>query len=91
MPITLELPPGTELRLRQEPFDLDAEAVEAVALDLFRKERITHYELSQMLGLNRFETDAFLKARGEYAQSLTLEDLEEDYQNLTKILAAHGK
>ncbi len=91
MPIMLELPREMELRLREEVPDLDHEAREAVALDLFRKEKITHFELGQMLGLDRFETDTFLVDRNEFAQSPTLEDLESDYQTLTKIMAAHGR
>ena len=91
MPITLDLPKEMELRLRQEVPNLDHEAREAVALDLFRKEKITHFELGQMLGLDRYETDTFLKEHREYAQSLTLEDLESDFQTITKVMAAHGR
>jgi hypothetical protein len=78
MSITLNFPADVEHRLRKSVPDLDAEAREAVALDLFRKEKITHYELGQLLGLDRFQTDAFLKARGEFAQSLTHADVESD-------------
>ena len=91
MSITLEFPQELELRLRKEMPHLDREAREAVALDLFRKEMITHFELGQLLGLDRFETDAFLVDRNEFAQSPTLDDLENDYQTLTKIMTANGK
>ena len=44
-----------------------------------------------MLNLDRFETDAFLVARKEYAQSLTLEDMENDYRALSDYMAARGR
>ena len=58
MALTIQLPSDVEQRLRAQTPNLDAEAKEAVALDLFRKGKLSHYELSQMLGLDRFETDA---------------------------------
>ncbi len=91
MTITLELPEELETRLREEVPDLDAEARIAVALDLFRKEQITHFELGRMLGLDRFETNALLVARQEYAQSPTLEDLENDYRTLSEFMKARGR
>lgn len=91
MPITLDLPPEIECRLREELPDLDTDAKEAVALDLFRKEKITHFELGQMLGLDRFETDSFLKARQEFAQSLSIDDLERDYQTIRQLMAVSGR
>ncbi len=91
MPITLDLPPDLERHLREEIPDLDAEAKIAVALDLFRKERITKYELGQILGLNRSATDAFLVERKEYAQSPTLEDMENDYRTMTEFFKARGR
>jgi len=91
MQITLDIPEAMEARLREVAPNLDSKTCEALGLDLFREEKITHYELGQMLGLDRFETDAFLVDRKEFAQSLTLEDIENDYQTLTKIMAAHGQ
>ena len=83
MPITLDLPQDLERRLREKNPDLDDESKIAVALDLFRKEQITHFELGRMLSLDRFETDALLVACKEYAQSLSLEDLVNDYRTLS--------
>jgi hypothetical protein len=91
MSITLNLPADMEHRLRKSVPDLDAEAREAVALDLFRKEKITHYELGQLLDLDRFQTDAFLKARGEFAQSLTLVDVESDRRTVRDFLRETGR
>ena len=91
MPILLEMPAEIERRLRTDEPNLDAEMKEAVALDLFRKEKISIYELRLMLGLTRSEVNKLLVDRQEWAQSPTLEDFENDYQTLAKIMAAHGR
>ena len=59
--VRLDLPPDVEQKLRDETPDLAAEVKEAYVLELFRRGKLNHYELSQVLGLDRFETDAYLK------------------------------
>jgi hypothetical protein len=61
MPVTIQLPTEVEQRLRAEAPDLDAEAKEAMLVELYRQDRLSHHELAQALGLDRFETDAVLK------------------------------
>ena len=90
MPVTLEMPFEMEQRLREQNPNFDAEVREAVALDLFRKEKIGIYEFRLMLGLTRSEANAFLVDREEWAQSLTLEELESDLRNHEKMMAAKG-
>ena len=84
--ITLELPADVEQKVRAETSNLDADVKEAYALELFRRGKISHYELSQILGLDRFETDAYLKRHKVFEGSLTAEDLEEQYQTLERLL-----
>ena len=86
MAVTFELPAEVEKRLRAESADLDAEAREASALELFRRAKISHVELSQILGLDRYETDAYLIRHKVYEGSLTAEDLEADRQTLDRVL-----
>jgi predicted HTH domain antitoxin len=88
MPITLDLPPDLERQLREEIPDLDAEAKIAVALDLFRKEQITIYELRLLLGLTRDAANALLVSRKEFAQSPTLEDVENDARTHSELFKA---
>jgi hypothetical protein len=52
------------------------DVLEAFALALFRQARINHVELSQMLGLDRLETDVFLQRHGVTEGTLTMDDLE---------------
>ena len=83
--VRFDLPPDIERKLRQETPDLDEEVKEAYALELFRRGRLSHYELSRVLGLDRSETDAYLKRHNVFEGSLTMEDLEADHQSLRSL------
>ena len=65
MAVTIQLPTDVEKRLRAEFADLDTEAKETLALDLFRRGKLSHYELSKVLDLDRVKTDAFLKRHND--------------------------
>ncbi len=80
--VRLELPPDIEQRLRKENPDFSKEVQEVFVLELFRRGKISHHELSCALGLDRIETDAYLKQHGVFEGSLTIKDLEDDYQTL---------
>ena len=84
--VTFDLPPEIEAKLRAETPNLDADVKEAYALELFRRGRITHFELSKALGLDRFETDAYLKRHNVFEGSLTMEDLEEQRRTLEHVM-----
>ncbi len=84
--VKLEWPADLEEKLRQQSSNLDADVKEAYALELFRREKLSHYELSRVLGLDRFQTDAFLQRHKVTEGSLTMEDLEADRQTLDRIL-----
>ena len=84
--VTLDWPADLEEKLRREAADLDADVKEAYALELFRRGRLTHYELSRVLGLDRFETDAWLKRHNVFEGSLTMADLEADRETLDRVM-----
>jgi predicted HTH domain antitoxin len=86
MSVTLDLPRDIEERLRQENPNLDADAREAYAVELFRQGKLNHFQLSRVLGVDRFETDAVLKRHQVEAQSLTSADLEADWVTLRAVL-----
>src|SRR5438128_1826631 len=85
--VTLNLPPDVEEKLRQETSDLNNDVKEAYVLELFRRGKLSHYELSRILGLDRFETDAYLKRRNVCEGSLTIEDVEADRKTLEDVLS----
>ncbi len=84
--VILVLPPDVEERLRRENPNLDADVTEAFALELFRRGKLSHHELSRVLGLDRFETDAFLKRHNVFEGSLTMADLEADRQTIHDVM-----
>jgi len=86
MAVTIQFPADVERRLRSEAPDLDAQATEVVALDLFRRGRLSHHELSKVLGLDRVETDAYLKRHHVVEGSLTMQDLDDQSQMLDRVL-----
>ena len=86
MAVTVELPKDIEDKLRRENPNLDSDVREACALALFRKATLNHYQLSRILQIDRFETDALLKRHGVTEQALTPTDLEADRNTLRKVL-----
>ena len=86
MPVTVELPRDIEERLRRENPNLDSDAKEACAVELFRQRKINHFQLSRILGVDRFATDAVLKRHRVEEQSLTSADIEADRKTLRKVL-----
>jgi hypothetical protein len=84
--VTLDLPPDLEEKLRRQAVNLNADVTEAYALELLRRGILSHYELSRVLGLDRFETDAYLKRHNIFEGSLTMADLETDRQTLDRIM-----
>jgi predicted HTH domain antitoxin len=86
MALTIELPADVEQRLRTENPDIDAEVKEAMLVELYRQDKLSRYELSLALGLNRFETDAVLKKRRVTEDLPTPEELEEDLRRARELL-----
>ncbi len=84
--VTLNLPADVERKLRTESANLDAEVSRAYALELFRQGRLSHFELSQVLGMDRFETDAFLKRHHVFEGCLTPDEIEADVRTLERLL-----
>ena len=67
MTIELELPPGIEKHLESEwNGQIPRKILEAIAVEGYRQEVLSHAQVAQLLDLNRWETDAFLKERGAY-------------------------
>jgi predicted HTH domain antitoxin len=74
MNISFEIPRDIEQELRSDGLDVSREAKEAYLVSLYRQERITHHQLSEALGLSRYETDGVLKRHKVWLE-LTPEEL----------------
>jgi predicted HTH domain antitoxin len=76
--IWLDLPDGAVRQLAEEGQDLSQVALEALAIDAYRTNRITAHQLCELLDIpSRYELDGFLKRHGvplEYS----LEDFERE-------------
>jgi len=82
--ITVELPND----LTQHP-DPVREVLEAIAIAGYRSGNLTAYQARRLLALtSRFEFEALLKNRGIYDQAYSVEDLDEDLQNLHRLKGA---
>ena len=75
MTITFELPRDLELEVQSKGLDLNNEAKVAFLIDLYRRDRITHRQLGEALGLSRHETDGILKRHGG-SSNVSLEEME---------------
>jgi hypothetical protein len=86
MAVTIQLPAEVEQRLRAESSDLELEGKEAMLVELYRQGKLTRYELSQALGLNRFETDGVLKNHAVDEDLPTSEELAQDFEQARKLM-----
>ena len=86
MAVTIELPDEVARRLRAVMPNLETRLKEAVALELFRKGRLSHHALANILGMDRFETDAYLQHHGVEEGSVTMGDLDEQARTLERVL-----
>jgi predicted HTH domain antitoxin len=81
MAVNFELPVELEASLRRELGDLDHAAKEAALVELYRQHKLTHHELSQALGISRFEAEALLKIHGVNYE-FSLEDIRRESDSL---------
>jgi len=94
MSITLELPPEIEESLAESwgtaDTGLHQHVLEAVAAEGYRQGVLTRHEVGQLLGLNFWKTQEFLKQREAYLP-YTLADLDDDRRALEKVLGTDAK
>jgi hypothetical protein len=75
MNLTVRIPDQLATRLTEAGGDLERKALEALALEEYRADRLTKKELRQVLGFETLnEFDGFLKAHGVF-EDYTLDDL----------------
>ncbi len=85
MNLTVEIPDDLAHRLAAAGGDLSRRVLEALALEEYKRGRLTKPELRRLLGFEtRAELDAFFKAH-EVFGSYTAADLERDRQDLQRL------
>jgi predicted HTH domain antitoxin len=85
--VAIKLPPDVAEQLRTESGDLSTAVREAFAIELFRRGILSHHDVGESLGLDRFETDALLKRHNVTAHALTHEDIDADVESVNELLA----
>lgn len=84
MQVTIKIPDAVAVDLQQWD-DLPRKALEALAVEAYRQEVITRFQVGQMLGLeSRFEVDAFLKQANAYLH-YDESDLEDDRRTMEQL------
>jgi predicted HTH domain antitoxin len=82
--VTVEIPANIERSLSGEWPDLSRKVTEAIALEGYRQAALSQGQVGQMLGLNFWETEAFLKEDGAMLR-YSEQDLEGDLRVLSAL------
>ena len=80
MQIIVELP--DDIARHQDP---GREALEALAIEGYRSEKLTHHQAARLLGLTRFEFDGFLKERHIDDLAYSFDDLQRDLETMQRL------
>ena len=84
MTIRFEIPEHLAQQLRAAGIDLKQTARESLLVELYRQKHITHHQLAQALGYNRYETDGVLKRHGVEVE-LSLDEFQAQAQSLREL------
>jgi hypothetical protein len=85
MNLTVQIPDDLATRLSSSGGDLSRRALEALAAEEYKHDRLTKPELQRLLGIETsYELDGFLKAHDIWIE-YTLEDTERERQSLQRL------
>ena len=85
MNLTVEIPDDLARRLSAAGGDLSRRALEALAAEEYKRDRLTKPELQRLLGIETsFQLDDFLKAHDVWIE-YTLEDAERESRGLERL------
>jgi hypothetical protein len=86
MQVTLEIPDSMAEKLGDSPNLVGRKFLEEHALNAYRTNSFTHFQVQQLLGFQSWaETETFLRSNGAPI-NYTLEDLEQDRATLDRLL-----
>jgi len=84
--VAVDLPAEVEDQLHSENTDLHEYAREAIAVQLFRDGKLSHFDLGRTLNLDRFETDAVLKRYRVEDRGLSHAEVDAEVASLNQLL-----
>jgi len=85
MQFTVNMPDRVARRWGQTPEEVGRHIMEDAAIEGYRAGRLSHRQVGEMLGLDYWQTEAFLKERG-VPVNYCAADLEADNATVEKIL-----
>jgi predicted HTH domain antitoxin len=91
MNVNFEISQDVAAQLRSAGTDLNRLAKELLLVESFRRGLVTHAQLAQALGLDRFETDAFLKRHQVTEHSLGHQDVDADVQSINDLIGGPSR
>jgi len=86
MQVTVKMPDQVARQWGETPDAVGRHVMEDAAIEGYRAGRLSHRQVGEMLGLDYWQTEAFLKERG-VVLNYSAADLEADKATLDKILA----
>lgn len=86
--MTLEIPKILEDTLGDTPEQAGRRALECLVIEGYRAERLTRWEVQQVLGMTLFEVEAFL-AKNQVFLHYNVEDLESDVRTFREHESTH--
>ena len=86
MQVTVEMPDQVARQWGATPDAVGRHVMEDAAIEGYRAGRLSHRQVGEMLGLDYWQTETFLKDRG-VPLNYTAADLEADMATLAKISA----
>src|SRR5881296_1145781 len=86
MQVTVELPDQVARQWGETPDAVSRHVMEDAAIERYRAGRLSHRQVGEMLGLDYWQTEIFLKERG-VPINYSAADLDADNATLDRILA----
>ncbi|MGD0769347.1 MAG: UPF0175 family protein [Tepidisphaeraceae bacterium] len=74
--VSIQLPETVLAALGNDAGKAARQAVEALVVDLYRNRQLSYRQVSQALGLSRYETDGFLKQHHVTEDLVTVEEFD---------------
>lgn len=87
MQVTVELPDEVARHWGETPDAVGRHVMEGAAIEGYRAGRLSHRQVGEVLGLDYWQTETFLRERG-VPLNYSAADLDADHATLDKILAS---
>jgi hypothetical protein len=82
--VTIQLPDEVSRLLGADPQVIGRQALEALVVDLYRRQKLTHHQLAGALSIDRFEADGVLKRHGVLIE-MTAEEFTSELADLRRL------